>query len=102
METIRFSRTIVVLFCALLVAIWITLRRNAPPLRIVQNGPKLIVNISTLGEYPTTVKRVRLSDMKNIQWSGELSADGFVPHYAHYPLTQVSRAARNSAILHRL
>ena len=65
-------------FClVLLIAIgWIALRWNAPPLRITQNGPMLKVDVSTLGEYPTTVSRIRLSDARNHDVVWEISANG--------------------------
>ena len=47
---------------ALFVA-WIGLRWNAPPLRLVRTGNEITVDVQTLGEYPTTVNRIRLSDM---------------------------------------
>ncbi len=48
---------------ALLLVIWIVIRWNAPPLRITSDGPKLSVDVSSLGEYPTTVAKIRLSDL---------------------------------------
>jgi len=46
-----------------LLIVWIGLRWNAPPLRLVRTGTEITVDVQTLGEYPTTVNRVRLSDV---------------------------------------
>lgn len=62
---------------AVLIAIgWIALRWNTPPLRITRNGLTLKVDVSTLGEYPTTVSRIRLSEARNHDVVWELSANG--------------------------
>jgi hypothetical protein len=46
-----------------LLVVWIGLRWNAPPLQLVQTGTEITVDVQMLGEYPTTVNRVRLSDL---------------------------------------
>jgi hypothetical protein len=46
-------------------AVWIVMRWNAPPLSIVHDGSKLTVDVNTLGEYQTTVTRIRLSDVNS-------------------------------------
>jgi hypothetical protein len=55
------------ILCGLVVAlsVWIAVRWNAPPLTVVRDGSKVTVDVSTLGEYPTTVTRIRLSDVGN-------------------------------------
>jgi len=45
----------------LLVA-WSGLRSNTPPLRLVRTGTEITVDVQTLGEYPTSVNHIRLSD----------------------------------------
>ena len=59
----------------MIAAVWIALRWNAPPLKIIRNGPKVTVNVSTLGEYPTTITRIRLSDVRTKAVLWEISAD---------------------------
>ena len=70
-------RACVAAVCGALViaAVWIALRWNAPPLKIIRNGPKVTVNVSTLGEYPTTITRIRLSDVRTKAVLWEISAD---------------------------
>jgi hypothetical protein len=46
-----------------LLVVWIGLRWNAPPLRLVRTGTEITVDVQTLGEYPTTVNRIRLSEL---------------------------------------
>jgi hypothetical protein len=60
----------------LFVIVWIVLRWNAPPLRIVGSAAKLTADVSTLGEYPTTVRKIRLSDAGSNAVVWEVSADG--------------------------
>jgi hypothetical protein len=54
-------------FCIVLVLliVWIALRWNAPPLRLVRSSRDIVVDVQTLGEYPTTVNRIRLSDLQS-------------------------------------
>jgi hypothetical protein len=48
---------------------WIAARRNAPPLRLVQAANEVTVDVQTLGEYPTTVNRIRLLDAnRSVVW----------------------------------
>jgi hypothetical protein len=65
----------VVVSALLVLVVWIALRRDAPPLRIVDSGSKLTVDVSTLGEYPTTVTHVRLYDTKSRAVVWEFTAD---------------------------
>jgi hypothetical protein len=64
--------------CAALLAViaWIALRWDAPPLRIVGSGTKLTADVSTLGEYPTTVAKIRLSNAESNAVVWEVRADG--------------------------
>ena len=48
---------------ALLFVIVALMRWNAPPLRTANDGSKLSVDVRTLGEYQTTIARIRLSDL---------------------------------------
>jgi hypothetical protein len=54
---------------------WVALRRNAPPLRMIQAANQVTIDVQTLGEYPTTVNRIRLLDMnRSVVW--EIAAQG--------------------------
>ena len=48
---------------ALLLVLFVAMRWNAPPLKTISDGSKLSVDVRTLGEYQTTVARIRLSDL---------------------------------------
>jgi hypothetical protein len=52
-------------FCVVLalLIVWIALRWNAPTLRLVRSSRDIVVDVQTLGEYPTTVNRIRVSDL---------------------------------------
>jgi hypothetical protein len=45
--------------------IWTAIRWNAPPLSILRDGSDVVVGMGSLGEYPTTVARMRLSEMNS-------------------------------------
>jgi len=79
----------------LLVIVWIALRWNAPPLRIVGSGARLTADVSTLGEYPTTVTRIRLSDARSHGVVWEVSADGIAQLHG-FTLVAGQNAARVS------
>jgi len=52
--------------------------RKGPPIRISSNGDTVKVDVATLGEYPTTIARIRLEDQSDhILW--EVDADGGSP-----------------------
>jgi hypothetical protein len=49
--------------------VWIAVRRNAPPLRLVRAANEVTVDVQTLGEYPTTINRIRLLDAnRSVVW----------------------------------
>jgi len=83
-STIGLSAVAVV---AVLSLISLALRWHAPSLYIGHNGPTVSINVSTLGEYPTTITRLRLSDFnsKRVLWEveakdGEAQSHGFTLH----------------------
>jgi hypothetical protein len=54
---------------------WVAIRRNAPPLRMIRGANEVTIDVQTLGEYQTTVNRVRLLDMsRSVVW--EIAAQG--------------------------
>lgn len=57
------SVVIAVGISTLLLAGWMVLRRNAPPLRVSQAANEVTIDVQTLGEYQTTVNRIRLLDV---------------------------------------
>ena len=54
----------------------LVLRREAPPLRVSVTENYAVVDVSTLGEYPTTIKRVRLSDLNKHKVVWEVDSGG--------------------------
>jgi hypothetical protein len=58
-----------------LLLIWIGLRWNAPPLRLVRTGTEITVDVQTLGEYPTAVNHIRLSDVNQSAVLWEVQGD---------------------------
>ncbi len=68
---------------------------NAPPLRIhIENGAAN-VDVQTLGEYPTSVARVRLRDARSGGTLWEIVHDGRIPQFRGFRL----RAGDNAAAL---
>jgi hypothetical protein len=73
---------------ALALSVWIAIRWNAPPLLLVQDGSKVTVDVSTLGEYPTTVSRIRLSDVGNGAVVWEVRAESGPAQLHRFSLTE--------------
>jgi hypothetical protein len=48
-----------------------------PPLHVRQRGNEVLVDVQTLGEYKTTVSRIRLREKSRILW--EVTATGRAP-----------------------
>ena len=66
----------IVLIAAIVVlAAWIAVRRNAPPLNIVHEASGVAVDLSSFGEYPTNVKRIRLCQVNDGQVVWEVRSD---------------------------
>jgi len=82
---------------ALATGVWIVMRWNAPPISIVHDGSKLVVDVSFLGEYPTTVKRIRLSDLKNRAVVWELRTANGIPQIHGLTLNEGENAAQIDA-----
>jgi len=52
---------------------------NSPPLRIRHSGDGVTVGVETMGEYMTTISRLRLSDTRTGAIVWEVRADGKTP-----------------------
>lgn len=78
-------------------AVWIVMRWNAPPLSIVHDGSKLAVDVSFLGEYPTTITRIRLSDQNSRAVVWELRAANGTPQIHDLKLNEGKNAAQIDA-----
>lgn len=48
----------------------------APPLRISSDGAAVVIGVETLGEYPTSIKRIKISEARSPRTLLELRADG--------------------------
>lgn len=62
---------------------------SGPPLRVSDTNGGVVVDVQTLGEYPTDVKKVRLTRANTGEVVWELNADetqGRVPQLAQFPL----------------
>jgi hypothetical protein len=68
---------------------------DKPPLRLKQADGKVYIDVQTLGEYQTTVARIRLTDgaTDNVLW--ELQAAGGIPQIHGFALA----GGRNSVVL---
>ena len=91
------SKKATVLACVaiVLLVVWIALRWNAPPLRIVQSRSDIVVDVQTLGEYPTTVYRIRLSDLNQSTVVWEITTANGTPQIDRFML----KADKNPAAL---
>jgi hypothetical protein len=68
MKCTRFRETLTLLLLLLLVGC------GRPPLRVHQEGDSVIIDVATLGEYPTAIKRLRILSQSNDAVVWEISA----------------------------
>jgi hypothetical protein len=61
--------------------VWIGLRWKAPPLRLVQTGTQITVDVQTLGEYPSTVNHIRLSEVSQSAVLWEVQGDAQIYNF---------------------
>jgi hypothetical protein len=62
---------------------------------IVQRGNDIVVDVQTLGEYPTTVDRIRLSDLNQSTVVWEIATANGTPQIDRFML----KADKNPAVL---
>ena len=71
-----------------MLAVWIAVRWEAPPLRIVQERSTIKIDLSTLSEYPTTIRQIRLSVLSRAQLIWELRANEENAQIHGFPLKE--------------
>lgn len=60
---------VAITFIVVFIVVWVVLRWNAPPMHLALRDQEVTIDVATLGEYPTSVNRIRLSDSNNqIVW----------------------------------
>jgi len=65
---------------------WIAVRWNAPPLRLLKGVSEVVVDVQTLGEYPTTVNRIRLIDLRESKVVWEIVRQSGTPQIHEFSL----------------
>lgn len=73
--------------CAVLVfVLLLTTACDRPPLRVHVSGRTVLVDVQTLGEYPTSVARLRLLDdqSRTVVWA--IDSNGSAPRLARFSL----------------
>jgi hypothetical protein len=56
------------------------------PLRLVISGNEIVVDVQMLGEYPTTVSRIRFSDLSQSKIVWEVKAERGIPQVHEFSL----------------
>ena len=82
-------------FAVLILPILLIVQGCRLPLEVEQRGGDTVLNFTTLGEYPTSVYRIVLSDLETKEVIWELIAEDSVPQIWEVTL----RAGRNPANL---
>jgi len=97
MKTSSRLKRAAIAFCVgfLLLVGWIALRWDAPPLRLVRTRTEITVDVQTLGEYQTTVSRIRLSDINQSAVVWELATANGTPQIHEFTL----KPGENPALL---
>jgi hypothetical protein len=53
---------------------------DRPPLRVVNSGERITLDVQTLGEYQTTAGRIRLTEINTRKVVWELRTESGTPH----------------------
>ena len=72
----------------------IGLRWDAPPFRVNHEVDRVVVDVQTLGEYPTTIHEIRLVDLSNEAVVWQLRADSGTPQIHRITLSVGANAAQ--------
>lgn len=59
--------------------LWCAACTGAPPLRLVQEGGVVTIDVQTLGEYQTTIRRIRLTEHREDRVVWEVVATSGTP-----------------------
>jgi hypothetical protein len=65
-----------------------------PPVTLEKLGSTVTVHVETLGEYPTTIRHIRLTDTSSRQTVFELLAQGGTPQIYNFRLSLGVNSAR--------
>ena len=82
--------------CALLlIGVWVAaeLGCRKPPLRVITTSSGVTVDVQTLGEYQTTINRVRLTDVERRSVVWEIMAQGGTAQFHAFSLVAGSNEA---------
>jgi len=80
-------KRILILFCALVVLTATGGCFKRPAVRLENSGSSVIVHIETLGEYPTTVRHIRLKDASSGKVIFELLTESGTPQIYSFRLS---------------
>lgn len=81
------KRVVIALAVAFVLLIgWAVPRRNAPPFRLFRIGNDVVIDVQTLGEYPTTVNRIRLSELNRAKIVWEVKTQHGTPQIHEFSL----------------
>lgn len=75
-------------------AFWCAGCTGAPPLRLAQRGSEVTIDVRTLGEYQTTVGRIRLTDVAERRVVWEIVAASGTPQIHKLTLSTGANPAR--------
>ena len=59
----------------------------APPLRLTTSGNTITVDVQTLGEYITSISRIRVSDLSKGRTIWEIQGEGSTPQISKFELS---------------
>ena len=81
-------KTLSIAVCVVFVLLggWIAVRWDAPPLRLRMSASEVVVDVQTLGEYPTTITRVCLSDLSQSRVVWEIVTKHGTPQIHEFSL----------------
>lgn len=72
--------------CMLSAALVLVPACGSPPLRVTRSSSGITIDVQTLGEYQTTISRIRLTDSERQAIVWEVAANGGTPQLHTIPL----------------
>jgi len=87
-------KRILILLCSFLVLSAAVGCFKRPPVKLENSGSSVIVHVETLGEYPTTVRRVQISNATSGKVILELQAENGTPQIYNFRLSAGENSTR--------
>jgi len=83
----RMLKAVIILMSLLLVGVAVYVRLDRPPITVRQQNAAVVIGAQTLGEYPTTISRIRLAEVSSGKVVFEVIRKDGTPQLTSFPLS---------------